>query len=63
MYKQRVRGWSQHIDFMLLDNLCAFVSLLVGFLLVEKGGVLSTRFFWRMVLETVLVNQVVDLQL
>ena len=59
MYKRKVRGWSQHIDFMLLDNLCAFVSLLIGFLVVEKEGVLGSRFFWRMVLETVLVNMVV----
>ncbi len=59
MYKRRVRGWSQHTDFMLLDNLCAFVSLLIGFLLVQKEGVLASRFFWRMVLETVLVNQIV----
>ena len=59
MYKRRVRGWSQHIDFMLLDNLCAFVSLLVAFLLVEKEGVLSSRFFWWMVVETMLVNTVV----
>ncbi len=59
MYKRRLRGWSQHIDFMLLDSLCAFVSLLIAFLLVEKEGVLASRFFWRMVLETTLVNLVV----
>ena len=59
MYKRRVRGWSQHLDFMLLDNLCAFVSLLAGFLLAGKEGVLSSRFFWWMALETILVNQVV----
>ena len=56
MYKRRVRGWSQHIDFMLLDNLCAFSSLLIAFLIVEKEGVLTSRFFWRMALETILVN-------
>ena len=59
MYKRKLRGWSQHIDFMLLDNLCVFVSLLVGFLIVQKEGVLVSRVFWRMVLEAVLVNQVV----
>ena len=59
MYKRRVRGWSQHIDFMLLDNLCAFASLLIAFLFVEKEGVLVSRFFWRMALETTLVNLVV----
>ena len=59
MYKQRVRGWSQHIDFMLLDNLCIFLSLLIAFLLVEKEGVLGSRFFWWTVLETTLVNLVV----
>ena len=59
MYKRKVRGWSQHIDFMLLDDLCVFVSILLGFLLAGKQDVLSSRFFWRMVLETVLVNQVV----
>ena len=59
MYKQRIRGWSQHVDFMFLDNLCAFISLLIGFLLVEKEGFLGSRFFWRMVLETTLVNLVV----
>ena len=56
MYKRRIRGWSQHIDFMLLDNLCAFISLLVAFLIVEKEGVLGSRFFWKIVLETILVN-------
>ena len=59
MYKRKVRGWSQHIDFMLLDDLCVFVSLLIGFFLVEKEGVLASLFFWRMVLEAVLVNQIV----
>ena len=59
MYKRRIRGWSQHIDFMLLDNLCAFLSLLAAFLLIKKGDVLSSRFFWWMVLETTLVNLVV----
>ena len=59
MYKGRVRGWSQHIDFMVLDNLCVFLSFLIGFLIVEKEGVLVSRFFWRMVLEAVLVNLVV----
>ena len=59
MYKRRVRGWSQHIDFMFLDNLCAFSSLLIAFLIVEKEGVLNSRVFWWMVLETMLVNTVV----
>ena len=59
MYKRRVRGWSQHTDFMLLDNLCAFVSLLIGFLIVEKEGVLVSRFFWRMALETIMANLIV----
>ena len=59
MYKRRIRGWSQHVDFMLLDILCAFLSLLAAFLLVEKEGVLSSRSFWSMVLETTLVNLVV----
>ena len=56
MYKRKVRGWSQHIDFMLLDNLCAFASLLIAFLLVEKEGVLVSRSFWWIILETMLVN-------
>ncbi len=59
MYKRRVRGWSQHIDFMFLDILCAFASLLAAFLIVEKEGVLSSPFFWWMALETILVNTVV----
>ncbi|MBQ6425184.1 MAG: sugar transferase [Clostridia bacterium] len=59
MYKRRLRGWSQHVDFMLLDNLCVFVSILIAFLIVEKEGVLVSRSFWRLVLEAILVNQVV----
>ena len=59
MYKRKVRGWSQHVDFMLMDNLCLFLCLLTGFLLAEKEGVLVSRFFWRMVLEATLVNLVV----
>ncbi len=59
MYKRKIRGWSQHLDFMLLDNLCVFLSLWIGFLLVEKEGVLRSPFFWRTVLEIMLVNQVV----
>ncbi|MBR5114057.1 MAG: sugar transferase [Oscillospiraceae bacterium] len=59
MYKRKVRGWSQHIDFMLLDNICIFISLLIGFLIIEKEGVLGSRFFWRLVLESILVNQIV----
>ena len=57
MYKRKVRGWSQHTDFMLLDNLCAFVSLLIAFLHIENSGFLATRSFWWIVLETMLVNQ------
>ena len=59
MYQRRVRGWSQHIDFIFLDNLCMFLSLLAGFLLAGQTGVLHSRFFWRMALEAVLVNLVV----
>lgn len=59
MYKRKVRGWSQHIDFMLLDNLCAFVGLLIAFWIVEREGILVSRFFWRTVLEAVLVNTIV----
>ena len=44
---------------MLLDNLCAFFSLLIAFLIVEKGGVLVSRFFWQMVLEVTLANLIV----
>ena len=63
MYKQKVRGWSQHIDFMLLDNLCALLSLFISFLIVERSGVLTSRFFWMMVMETLLVNLVVIIAL
>ena len=59
MYKRKVRGWSQHIDFMALDNLCVFVSILAAFLLVKKEGVLVSRPFWSLVLEACLVNLVV----
>ena len=38
MYKRRIRGWSQHIDFMFLDNLCVMFSLLIGFFIAEKKG-------------------------
>ena len=56
MYKRKLRGWSQHLDFMILDSLCAFFSLLIAFLLIEKNGALGTRSFWGIVLETMLVN-------
>ncbi|MBR3538739.1 MAG: sugar transferase, partial [Eubacterium sp.] len=59
MYKRRVRGWSQHIDFMFLDNLCVFFGLLTGYLIVEKEGVLTSRSFWSMFLEAALINLVV----
>ncbi len=59
MYKRRVRGWSQHIDFMLLDILCTFLSLLAAFLIVEKDGMLHSLFFWWLALEVALVNTVV----
>ena len=59
MYKRRVRGWSQHIDFMFLDNLCVFFGLLTGYLIVEKEGVLASRSFWSIFLEAALVNLVV----
>ena len=59
MYKRRIRGWSQHIDFMALDNLCLFISLLAGFLIVQKEGVLTSRHFWSTVLISILVNLVV----
>jgi exopolysaccharide biosynthesis polyprenyl glycosylphosphotransferase len=59
MYKRKLRGWSQHVDFMLLDNLCVFLSLLAGFFIVEREGVFTSRFFWSIVLEALLINLVV----
>ena len=59
MYKQKVRGWSQHSDFMLLDMLCAFLSLVIGFLIVGESDALSSRFFWITAIETILVDLVV----
>ena len=59
MYKRKVRGWSQHIDFIVFDNLCMFLSLFVGFLLAKETGVLVSRFFWRIALQAMLVNLVV----
>ena len=59
MYKRRLRGWSQHIDFMFLDNLCVLFSLLIGFLIVRKEGILNSLFFWSILLEVVLINLVV----
>ena len=56
MYKRKLRGWSQHLDFMLFDNLCAFAGLLIAFLFVEEEGFLASRSFWLIVLETMLVN-------
>ena len=56
MYKRKVRGWSQHFDFMLFDNFCAFVSLLIAVLIVEQKEQLSSLSFWWIVLETMLVN-------
>ena len=44
---------------MILDNLCVFLSILAGFWLVERGGVLRSSSFWSMVLEAMLVNLVV----
>ena len=46
MYKRKIRGWSQHIDFIFLDSLCMSLSLLIGFLLSGQTGVLNSRFFW-----------------
>ena len=59
MYKRKVRGWSQHVDFILLDNLCVLLSLFVGFMLVKRNAVLTSRFFWMMGMEAILVNTVV----
>ena len=59
MYKRRIRGWSQHIDFMALDNPCILIRVLAGFLIVQKEGVLNSRHFWSTVLIAVLVNLVV----
>mgnify|MGYP002861736186 CR=1 FL=1 len=59
MYKRKVRGWSQHIDFILLDILCSFLSLFLGFLLSGQTGMWLSRSFWGMALEVMLVNLVV----
>ena len=59
MYKRKVSGWSQHIDFIILDNVCLFLGILVVFLLTKETGVLSSRFFWWIALEAMLVNLVV----
>ena len=45
---------------MALDNLCVFVCLLIGFLLVKKdSGVLTSLPFWRLALEAVLINLII----
>ena len=59
MYKRKVRGWFQHMDLILLDNLCIFLALLAGFLLAGQKDALSSRFFWGMALQTVMVNLVI----
>ena len=63
MYKRKAGGWSQHIDFIALDNVCIFLSILIGFLLAGETGMLSSRPFWGFVLEAVLVNLVVIIAL
>ena len=59
MYKRKVRGWSQHTDFIVLDNVCLFLGLLAGFLLAGETDVLSSRFFWWLALQAMLVNLIV----
>ena len=47
MYQRKTRGWSQHLDFMMLDILSLEVSLLIAFLLrVGINGILARRMFW-----------------
>lgn len=47
MYKQKTRGWSQHMDFMAFDMLALEISLLIScFLHFDISEMINRRLFW-----------------
>ena len=51
MYKQKTRGWSQHMDFMALDMLTLEISLLISFLVhANIQDMINRRLFWGTVI-------------
>lgn len=37
MYRRKPHGWSKHIDFMVIDTLCLYISYLLGFWIRHPG--------------------------
>ncbi len=49
MYKRKVSGWSQHLDFMALDILCLVVAMVFGALMHSPWEQLKADgFFWSL---------------
>lgn len=37
MYRKKRKGWTKHIDFMLLDVLCVQIAFIISYIYVDSG--------------------------
>ena len=51
MYQRKTRGWSQHLDFMVLDIIALEVSLILACILrIKIEDLLTRRMFWGLLI-------------
>ena len=59
MFKDIVKGWTKHIDFMLLDMVCLEISFLIAYMI--RNGVSSILSMPRMYENMLLILLVIDI--
>ncbi len=60
MYKRKTSGWSQHLDFMMLDILCLELALISGMLLHQPWQeIFHSITFWSVCLGAAVVDLLV----
>ena len=59
MYKRNAQGWSRHIDFILLDQVCLQLALILGVLLRTKTFAYAVPIYRNLALVMLLTNTVI----
>lgn len=58
MYKRNAQGWSRHLDFIILDQICLQLALIAGVLLRTKAFAYAIPIYRNLALIMLLINTV-----